>query len=224
MSAAITYGQNGTVDFLPSFITDEEAVLLASAKAGDSTAFERLVMPQWDTLLRVTQRILHNREDAEDAVQTAFLDAFRNLHRFEGRARFSSWLTRIAMNAALMHLRSRRRERVTSLEDVTGPGVDRDRCLPADKRQNPEQEYLSKEGQALLQQGLTKLGPRYVEVLELRSAQQLSAKEMARIMKVPVGTIKARLHRARTKLTQHVKAISMRRTYSVGAISSRRAA
>ena len=78
MSAATNYELNDAAIVGASFITSEEATLLESAKAGDSTAFECLVMPHWDALLRATQRILRNREDAEDAVQTTFLDAFRN--------------------------------------------------------------------------------------------------------------------------------------------------
>lgn len=119
MSAATSYVLSGPASIGTPSITEEEASLLISARAGDSAAFECLVMPHWDALLRTTQRILRNREDAEDAVQTALLDAFRNLNGFHGRSRFSSWLTRIAMNAALLRLRVSRRKRETSLDDVT---------------------------------------------------------------------------------------------------------
>src|SRR5208282_2470776 len=95
MSAATNYELNDAATVGPSFITSEEATLLSSARVGDSAAFECLVMPHWDAFLHVTHRILRNREDAEDAVQTAFLDAFRNLNGFRGRSRFSWWLTRI---------------------------------------------------------------------------------------------------------------------------------
>jgi RNA polymerase sigma-70 factor (ECF subfamily) len=164
-------------------------------------------MPHWDALLRITQRILRNREDAEDAVQTAILDAFRNLNGFQGSSRFSSWLTRIAMNAALMRLRVSRRKNETSLDEVTEAGGTRVRFHPVETRLNPEQEYLSKEGQVLLAKGLKKLRPLYVEVLHLRNVQELSAKETARLLELPVGTVKARLHRARTTLARHVQSI-----------------
>jgi RNA polymerase sigma-70 factor (ECF subfamily) len=211
MSAAANYELNHAATVAPLFITNEEATLLASARAGDSTAFECLVMPHWDALLRVTQRILRNREDAEDAVQTAFLDAFRNLNGFHGHSRFSSWLTRIAMNAALMRLRVSRRKRETSLDEVTEAGETRARFDLVESRPNPEQEYLSNEGRVLLEKGLRKLRPLYLEVLHLRSMQELSAKETARILELPVGTVKARLHRARTKLAGHVQSIAARR-------------
>ena len=218
MSAATNYELNHAATVAPSFITSDEATLLASARAGDSTAFECLVMPHWDSLLRVTQRILRNREDAEDAVQTAFLDAFRNLHGFRGRSRFSSWLTRIAMNAAFMRLRVSRRKMETSLDEVTETGETRTRFDLVETRPNPEQEYLSKEGRALLERGLKKLRPLYVEVLHLRGLQELSAKETARALDLPVGTIKARLHRARTKLARHVQSIATHKRHrgSVG--------
>jgi RNA polymerase sigma-70 factor, ECF subfamily len=211
MSAATTYELNQPAIVGPSFITGEEAALLASARAGDSAAFECLVMPHWEALLRVTQRILRNREDAEDAVQTAFLDAFRNLNGFHGRSQFSSWLTRIAMNAALMRLRMSRRKRETSLDDVTEAGEPRSRFQLAETRLNPEQEFLAKERRVLLQKGLRKLRPLYVEVLDLRGLQELSAKETARMLELPVGTVKARLHRARTTLARHVTSIATRK-------------
>lgn len=211
MSAATNYELNHAAIIDPSFITSEESTLLASARAGDSTAFECLVMPHWDALLRVTQRILRNREDAEDAVQTAFLDAFRNLNSFRGTSRFSSWLTRIAMNAALMRLRVSRRKKETSLDEVTEAGETRAQLHLVETRLNPEQQYLSKEGRALLEKGLKKLRPLYVEVLHLHNDQELSAKETARILELPVGTVKARLHRARTNLARHVQSITMRK-------------
>jgi RNA polymerase sigma-70 factor (ECF subfamily) len=170
-------------------------------------------MPHRHTLLRVTQRILRNREDAEDAVQTAFLDAFRNLNGFRGHSQFSSWLTRIAMNAALMRVRVSRRKKETSLEDVTETGETRTRFYPVETSLNPEQEYLSKEGRALFEEGLKRLRPIYVEVLHLHNVQELSATETARLLHVPVGTVKARLHRARTKLARHVQLIAARRRH-----------
>jgi RNA polymerase sigma-70 factor (ECF subfamily) len=210
MSAATNYELNDAATVGPSFITTEEATLPASARAGDAGAFECLVMPHWDGLLRVTQRILRNREDAEDAVQTAFLDAFRNLNGFHGHSRFSSWLTRIAMNAALMRLRVSRRKRETSLDELTETDEARTRFQLVETRLNPEQEYLSEEGRVLLERGLKKLRPLYIEVLHLRNVQELSVKETARMLELPVGTVKARLHRARTKLARHLQGLGLR--------------
>lgn len=213
MSAASNYELNEAVMIGAPFIPGEEATLLASARAGDPAAFECLVTPHWDGLLCAAQRILRNREDAEDAVQTALLDAFRNLNSFHGHSRFSSWLTRIAVNAALMRLRVSRRKRETSLDDVSvnETGEARAKFYPVEPGPNPEQEYLSNEGRALLATGIKKLRPLYAQVLHLRALQEFSSKETAKILELPVGTVKARLHRARTKLAHHVQSISTRK-------------
>jgi RNA polymerase sigma-70 factor, ECF subfamily len=211
MSASITYARNDVGDTQSTFLEAQEAALLASAIAGDSAAFESLALPHWGTLFRVTRRILRNREDAEDAVQHALLDAFRNLKGFQGRSRFSSWLTRIAMNAALLRLRAGRRERAISLDEVFDAGEAKGRLHLVEARPNPEEEYLLKERRVLLRQGLKKLSPLYAQVLHLRNTQELSAKEAANLLEMPLGTVKARLHRARTKLTKQVRSIASNR-------------
>jgi RNA polymerase sigma-70 factor, ECF subfamily len=202
--------EHGPRQVRPSSVINEEGSLLACARAGDTTAFASLVMPHRDGILRLTQRILRNREDAEDAVQTAFLDAFRHLDAFQGRSRFSSWLSRIAMNAAFMKLRTSQRKNEASLDEM----VDRKtaaRFEVVEGRPNPEQECSRKEVRLLLAKAIDRLGPLYVEVLHMFHVQELPAKEAARILGVPVGTVKARLHRARSRLSRHLQSILLRR-------------
>jgi RNA polymerase sigma-70 factor (ECF subfamily) len=124
-----------------------------------------------------------------------------------GASRFSSWLTRIAMSAALMRVRGSRRKRETSLDELTETDEGRTRLHLVENRLNPEQEYLSKEGGVLLEKGLKKLRPLYVEVPHLRGVRELSAKETAESLELPVATVKASLHRARTKLARPVQSI-----------------
>lgn len=193
-----------------SFLTHEEQYLLVCARSGDAAAFGSLVMPHRDAILRLTHRILRNREDAEDAVQTAFLDALRHLDTFQGRSRFSSWLTRIALNAAFMRLRATRRKPETSLDEMV-EGETAARLRVVETRPNPEQECSAKEVRALLGKAFERLGPRYAEVLHMHHVQELSAQEAARILGVPVGTVKARLHRARSRLSRHMRSMLIRR-------------
>src|ERR1700681_2065323 len=97
----------------------EDMVLVAAAKSGSSHAFEVLVERHARRILRVAQRVIGNREDAEDIVQQSFQKAFVHLQKFEGRSSFSTWLTRIAINEALMWLRTHRRARVVSMDELT---------------------------------------------------------------------------------------------------------
>jgi len=193
-----------------SSVTNEEESLLACARAGDAAALASLVMPHRDSILRLAQRILCNREDAEDAVQTAFLDALRHLDSFQGRARFSSWLTRIALNAAFMKLRSARRRTEMSLDEMFQRGTAA-RFQVVEGRPNPEQECSLKEARVLLAKAIDRVGPLYSEVLRMFHVQELSAKEAARILGVPVGTVKARLHRARSRLSRNLQSMLVRR-------------
>lgn len=189
-----------------SLVASEEESLLACARAGDAAAFASLAMPHRDRILRLAQRILRNREDAEDAVQTAFLDAMRHLDSFQGRSRFSSWLTRIALNSAFMRLRSGRRRTEIPLDEILQPD-NAARFQVAEGRPNPEQECSIKEAGLLIAKAIDRLGPIYSEVLHLFHVQELSAKEAARILGVPVGTVKARLHRARSRLSRHLQSM-----------------
>jgi len=193
-----------------SLVTKEEEDLLASARAGDAAAFSSLVMPHRDAILRRTQRILRNREGAEDAVQTAFLDALRHLDAFQGRSRFSSWLTRIALNAACMRLRASRRRTVTSLDEM-GERDPAYRFQLVESRPNPEQQCIGKEARVLLAKAIDRLGPAYPEILHMVHVQEVSTTEAARVLGVPVGTVKARLHRARSRLTRHMQSMLTRR-------------
>ena len=193
---------------LPSLRKEEES-LLARARAGDTAAFASLVMPHRDGILRLTQRILHNREDAEDAVQSAFLDALRHLDSFQGRSRFSSWLSRIAMNAAFMRLRTGRRKNEASLDEMV-VGESAAKFEVVEGRPNPEQECSLKEARFLLAKAIDRLEPLYFEVLHMFHVQELPAKEAARILGVPVGTVKARLHRARSRLSRHLQSMLLR--------------
>jgi len=188
------------------FVTNQEADLLLSAIAGETEAFENLVMPHRESIFRIVQRILRNREDAEDVVQAAFLHALRNLSSFQGRARFSSWLTRIAINTAFMHLRtSRHRTRETSIDEVT-QGDERGQTVDlVEKRPNPEQACAEKEIRAVFNKAIDRLASDHIKVLHMRFVEELSVDEVAKTLEVATGTVKARLHRARLALSRQVR-------------------
>lgn len=186
-------------------VNQEEQTLTARAKSGDPSAFEALVVPHRQRILRLIQRILRNREDAEDAVQIALLQAFSHLDDFQGNAQFSSWLSRIAVNAALMRLRTIKRKCETSLDQMVADEDSLVRFQVIEVRPNPEQNYLARERRAILSAAVRQLGPRNRAVLDLRDTQGLSAKETAQVLGIAASTVKARLHRARLKLMQRAQ-------------------
>src|SRR5258705_2801680 len=144
-----------------------EDALVAAAKQGQAEAFATLCQPHARRLIRNTHRITGNHEDAEDALQDAFLSAFIHIKNFDGRSSFSTWLTRIAINSALMTLRKKRSSRETSIgfgeSDAKGLGWD----VP-DPSPNPEKLYAQREKERLLRKAIRKLRPTIRQAIEFQ--------------------------------------------------------
>jgi RNA polymerase sigma-70 factor (ECF subfamily) len=181
---------------------DEEA-LLAGLRAGDDRAYEQMVRAFGGRLLAVAQRILRNEDDARDAVQTAYLAAFRSIARFEGGCRLSTWLHKIVVNAALMKLRSRRRHPEESLEPLLptyledGHHVEQfsHGDIPADAALERD------ETRAIVRACIAQLPDRYRAILVMRDIEDVSNTEVAQMLGVTPNAVKIRLHRARQALT-----------------------
>ena len=179
-----------------------EADLLARLRAGDEAAYEELVRAETRHLLAVARRLLRNEEDAQDAVQQAFLSAFRALPDFNGQSRLTTWLHRIVTNAALMKLRTRGRRPEDSIEDLLPAFLDdghhteqfAEWALPADTK------LLRRETRALVRAAIDALPHAYRTVLLLRDIEEMSTEEAARTLGVNPNTVKIRLHRARQAL------------------------
>src|SRR5258705_774285 len=177
---------------------DEE--LVADAKSGDESAFEILVKRQERKVFRVALRYTRAREDAEDVVQETFQKAFVHLQKFEGKSSFSTWLTRIAINEALMSLRRRRALHEVPADDSrVDHGTTRGPDL-ADASPNPEASYLQKEGARILSAAIRHLRPGMRRAVELRERGELSTRETAGLMGLSVAAIKARVFHARKEL------------------------
>jgi RNA polymerase sigma-70 factor, ECF subfamily len=187
---------------LPSqIVKDDESALVAAAKAGDVPAFETLVGRYERKIFRLTQNITQNREDAEDAMQEAFLKAFEHLQAFEGNSRFYTWLVRIAVNQALMKLR-KRRPNVVSLDEEVDTGED---MVPRDVQDwgpSPVERYAQTELSGILSKVIGELDPPFRIVFQLRDIEELSTEETAEALGLSVPAVKSRLLRARLKLRQ----------------------
>jgi RNA polymerase sigma-70 factor, ECF subfamily len=180
----------------------DDMVLVHACKNGDAAAFEQLVKRYDIKLLRIAQHITHNREDAQDAVQEAFLKAFRKLTQFRENSQFSTWLIRIAVNESLMKLRKQRSSREVSIgEDFQSEGYIAPFKL-ADWAPHPEELYSGSELRTILRSELQELQPSLRVVFVLRDVEGLSTEQTAEVFELTPVAVKARLWRARLKLRQ----------------------
>jgi RNA polymerase sigma-70 factor (ECF subfamily) len=186
-------------------VPEGDAALVAAAKTGDGSAFELLVRRNEGKIFSLAQRMTRNREDAEDVVQQSLQKAFINLKKFEGDSLFSTWLTRIAINEALMLLRRKRGSReVPIAESSTEDGA----ALPLDfpdSGPNPEDSCLQLEQERILCAAVNELKPGLRKAIELREFGELSTGETAQVMGVSIAAVKARLFHGRKELRQRLK-------------------
>ena len=174
--------------------------LLAVARKGDTQAFDRLCANVSPRIFRTLFRITKNHEDAEDALQEALMKAFMNLSRFDGRSSFSTWLTRIALNAAFMRLRHMRHSREVAMDGVDVQSQERTVWEFKDHAPTPEEAYVSAERARILRQTLNQLRPRIRAALEIRQLQECSLKETAKQLGITVAAAKGRLFQAKMAL------------------------
>jgi RNA polymerase sigma-70 factor, ECF subfamily len=194
MENAIPSGQSG--------MNPDEAALLARMQAGDDDAFEACVRTYCGRLLLVARRILRNEDDANDALQDAFLSAFKGICQFQGQARLGTWLHRIVVNAALSRLRCRQRHPETSIEDLLPHFGEGEHQIdsPAPWKATPETTVQDAETRALVQGCINQLPETYRIILLLRDIEGLATEETAQILGTSTGVVKTRLHRARQAL------------------------
>ena len=173
-----------------------------ASKTGDVGAFEQLVKRYDSKLLRIAQHVTHNREDAEDAVQEAFLKAFQKLSQFQENSKFSTWLIRITINQSLMKLRKQRRQREVSIDQDFQTEEGTLSLEIADWAPNPEQRYTASELKEILTKTLQELQPALRVVFVLRDIEGLSLGLTAEALDLTVSAVKARSWRARLQLRE----------------------
>jgi RNA polymerase sigma factor (sigma-70 family) len=176
-----------------------EALVVEAAKAGNHSAFEELWVRHSNTAFKSVYRIIGNRDDAEDTLQDAWMRAFVHLKTFDGRSKFSTWLTRIAINSALMVLRRKRSRPETSM-DWSGDGETWQQWEVPDTSLNLEDLYLKKEAELRLKKAIERLRPTLRSVIEIQRLHDGTNKEIADAAGISVAALKSRLLRARARL------------------------
>jgi RNA polymerase sigma-70 factor (ECF subfamily) len=182
--------------------SDEE--LIEKFQRGDIYAYELIVKRYKDQLLNFVYRFLGNQEEAEDVVQETFLRVYRNRYAYKRVAKFSTWIYTIAGNLARTELRRRNRRRLFSLSSM---GVEDKEYEISDEVFSPEAHAHTVLSEEIIQREINKLSPKFREVIILRDIQELSYEEISKIIRVPIGTVKSRVNRARLRLQSRLKSL-----------------
>lgn len=193
-------GAKTTCSPLDRFVAKEDSALVAGAKTGDARAFELLVQRHQGKVVSLPRRITRNREDAEDVTQQTFQKALIHLTKFEGESSFSTWLTRVAINEALMLLRRKRGSREVPISES---GAEDEFALPLDipdSGPNPEDSCLRREQDRILSAAINRLTPGTRKAIQLRELDERSTEETAQVMGLSVQAVKARVFHGRRKL------------------------
>jgi RNA polymerase sigma-70 factor, ECF subfamily len=192
---------------------ESDEMLVSAAKCGNTQAFEELILRHEQRVLAVAQRITNHREDAQDVAQETFHKAFCHLSSFQEKARFSTWMTRIAMNEAFMLLR-RRRGTPENLPESYEDGDEYFSEKFVDQRPTPEESCRLRERDEILASAINRLGPKVRRAILLRDIEERSAEETARILGTTISAVKARVFQGRRKLRAAVNS-GLLRNYSV---------
>ncbi len=185
----------------------DDLPLIRKCLAGDDRAFAGLVQQYHGVLYRLAWRMLRSEEEARDVTQEAFLRVYRALHTFDQSRKFSTWILRITTNLCIDRLR--RRKMKTLSIDVDGGDEDRMPLILVDQGPTPEMRYGRTSVRETLDQLIKELPPIYRAVIELRHKQELAYEEIADVLEIPLGTVKARLHRAHRLLKDRLQAVGI---------------
>ncbi len=181
----------------------DERELMERIRKGDREACDECIRQHAAGVYRVALRLVRNSAEAEDVMQETFLNAFKGIHRFDGRASLRTWLFRIAHNAALMRLRRPAPEfvPVEDMNDISESGTPVPREL-FDWRAVPEREFATAELRSEMERAIEKLPARLRAVFVMRELEGLSTEETASALDLTAETVKTRLHRARLLLRE----------------------
>jgi RNA polymerase sigma-70 factor, ECF subfamily len=183
-----------------------EQQLVSAAKCGDKSAFGELCERHTRQIFRIAVRVTRNREDAEDVMQDSFLNAYAHLKNFDGRSKFVTWLTRIAINSALMKLRKKRSTPEISMDQNDVTTESRPHFEFPDNAMNPEEAFYQNESKKILDAAIARLRPRTRKVVELQMRQEMSVKEAARTLEISETAAKSRMFHARESLRASLSA------------------
>jgi RNA polymerase sigma factor (sigma-70 family) len=185
-----------------SGLSDEDRILVERCLKGDEKAYEELLRTHRRSVFSICLRMVRNRAAAEDIAQEVFIKVFAALGRYDSTYPFASWLNRITSNLCIDHLR-REKDRTLSLDQPIGGGDDDLLIQIPSRAAGPDREMESREMMAILEEAMGILPENYRIIVILRHQEQLSYEEISDTLGIPLGTVKARIHRARNMIVGH---------------------
>ncbi len=186
-------------------VETDDKMLVLNLQSGCQNSFEELVNKYETKVHNLAMRLTRNPEDAEEVLQDVFVTVYRKIDGFEGKAKFSSWLYRITVNAAFMKLRKRRQEKSISLDDMIPYVQEKIITQKNSAMISSDSQAISNEIRSVIERAITKLPEDYRAVFILRDIDGLSNKEVGKILDLSIPAVKSRLHRSRLMLRKKLK-------------------
>jgi RNA polymerase sigma factor (sigma-70 family) len=183
---------------------EEDSLLIKRALAGDQKAFHNLRLKYYNAIFKLINRMLRNREEVEDLTQEAFIKAFTSLNRFDNQYSFSTWLYKIATNNSIDHIRKKKLQTFSINRPIESEESDYSFELP-DTDLEPDQELIASQRKKMLDDAMNSLPPKYRQVILMRHVDEKEYQEIAKTLKLPLGTIKAHIFRARELLYKQLR-------------------
>jgi RNA polymerase sigma-70 factor, ECF subfamily len=186
----------------------EDEALAEDCRFGDRRAFNKLVIKYQNRIYSVALRMLRNEEEAKDITQDVFFSAYRAIKRFRGESRLSTWLYRIAINACINRLKSKDHKFSERRDELDSNIVSNSKAAFSDDstyNSDPEKLLQNKDLKIMLEREITRLSPEAKAILLMRDVEGLAYDEIEKVLDLPSGTVKSRLHRARTELKERLK-------------------
>lgn len=189
---------------VPSKSKAEDIILIESAIAGNQSSYEKLMKKYYQMIYNLVYRMISKKEDVEDLTQEAFIKAFHSLHNFDRQFAFSTWLFKIATNNAIDYLRKKKLFTFSIDKDIESDDSDYKFEIP-DMESGPDKHLMDTEMRSILNEAIESLPEKYRQVIVLRHKKELEYEEIAKLLKLPLGTVKAHIFRGRELLNKYLK-------------------
>ena len=185
-------------------VKETDTELISQAKRGEGKAYDKLLNKYRNSVYNLVYRMVRDVQEAEDLTQEAFIKAFNSLAQFNEEYAFSTWLYKIATNNCIDFFRKRKLQTLSLDKPIKYKDSEIHQEIP-DTDLNPEKSILAKERSAIIREAIDSLPEKYHSAIILRHAEEKSYEEIAEILNLPIGTVKARIFRAREMLNKALK-------------------